>query len=146
MRIKKTSQVTPVPTEAQIVDGYSESSTDAYSCKYINDLHSYINTEQVIGTWINGKPIYRKIFTGNTNTSGSYENSLGTISNVDEVIRMDYIFGIATNVWSGALTTDVFCGGNVSSGTVKFFCKPRSSSYPCRLIVEYTKTTDTATT
>ena len=35
MRIKKVSQTTPV--QAQIVDGYSESTTDGYSCNYVNE-------------------------------------------------------------------------------------------------------------
>lgn len=103
---------------------------------------TYSTEEQVIGTWIDGKPIYRQIFTGNTNTSDSYQNTLGTISNVDEVIIINASFGAKTNRWSGALTTDVFCGGNVSNGAVNFFCKPMSKSYPCMVIVEYTKTTD----
>lgn len=59
MRIKKVSQV------AGLVGGvsntYSESTTDAYSCDYVNDLNTYSTTEQAVGTWINGKPLYRKI-------------------------------------------------------------------------------------
>lgn len=34
MRIKKVSQTTP--TQAQVVDGYSTSTTDCYSCNYVN--------------------------------------------------------------------------------------------------------------
>ena len=34
MRIKKVSQT--VPTTAQVVDGYSNSTTDSYSCNYVN--------------------------------------------------------------------------------------------------------------
>ena len=37
MRIKKVSQTTPA--QAQIVDGYSESTTDGYSCNYVNNLN-----------------------------------------------------------------------------------------------------------
>ena len=35
MRIKKVSQTTS--TQAQIVDGYSTSTTDSYSCNYVNN-------------------------------------------------------------------------------------------------------------
>ena len=37
MRIRKISQ-TPIPasSEAQVLDGYSTSVTDAYSCNYVN--------------------------------------------------------------------------------------------------------------
>ena len=41
MRIKKVSQT--VPTYGQIVDGYSTSTTDAYSCNYVNGLHTIEN-------------------------------------------------------------------------------------------------------
>lgn len=36
MRIKKVSQT--VPTTAQVVDGYSNSTTDSYSCNYVNGI------------------------------------------------------------------------------------------------------------
>lgn len=36
MRIKKVSQTTT--TQAQVVDGYSASTTDSYSCNYVNEL------------------------------------------------------------------------------------------------------------
>ena len=37
--IKKTSETTP--TMASIVDGYSTSTQDGYSCGYVNALHDY---------------------------------------------------------------------------------------------------------
>ena len=37
-RIIKTSQVTPLEPTAQVVNQYSDSQTNTYSCKYINDL------------------------------------------------------------------------------------------------------------
>lgn len=52
MRIKKVSQTTP--TQAQIVDGYSTSTTDGYSCNYINQktniITAYLNQNYVITT------------------------------------------------------------------------------------------------
>ena len=36
MRIKKVSQTTS--TQAQVVNGYSTSTTDSYSCNYVNNL------------------------------------------------------------------------------------------------------------
>jgi len=40
MRIKKVSKTTA--TSAQVVDGYSESTTDTYSCNYINEMQENI--------------------------------------------------------------------------------------------------------
>lgn len=41
-RIKKVSQT--VPTIAQVVDGHSNSTTDSYSCNYVNGVIYPINT------------------------------------------------------------------------------------------------------
>ena len=38
----------------------STNTQDTYSCDYINKLHTYSTKEQVIGTWVDGKPLYRK--------------------------------------------------------------------------------------
>ena len=43
MRIKKVSQTTP--TQAQVVDGYSTSTTDSYSANYVNGKINDINDD-----------------------------------------------------------------------------------------------------
>ncbi len=50
MRIRKVSQTTP--TQAQVVDGYSTSEVDSYSCNYVN------NTFEIKGKiiWTNSDP------------------------------------------------------------------------------------------
>ena len=47
MRIKKVSQTTP--TQAQVVDGYSTSTTDSYSANYVNSMGGNI-------LWTNPNP------------------------------------------------------------------------------------------
>ena len=59
MRIKKVSQTTS--TQAQVVDGYSTSTTDSYSCNYVNSINTYSTDEIRVGTWMN-KPLYRKVY------------------------------------------------------------------------------------
>lgn len=39
----------------------STSTLNAYSCDYINKLNTYSTEETIIGTWIDGKPLYRKV-------------------------------------------------------------------------------------
>lgn len=71
--IKKTSETTP--TMASIVDGYSTSTKDGYSCNYVNKNLVYSTDEVDTGKiWIDGKHIYRRVFTGTTNTSGGTNN------------------------------------------------------------------------
>ena len=59
MRIKKTSQY--MEGGANLSTVYGTSNTDGYTQSYINSLNTYSSTEQRIGTWIDGKPIYRKV-------------------------------------------------------------------------------------
>ena len=59
MKIRKAFQGT-IP-ENKIMDTYSSSNTDTYSCNQVNKMNFYSTTEQRIGTWINGKPLYRKV-------------------------------------------------------------------------------------
>ena len=53
---------TSEPEEMQeaIVNEYSESTSETYSCDYVNKLDKYSTTEVKTGkVWIDGKPIYR---------------------------------------------------------------------------------------
>ena len=82
MRIKKVSQ--SIPIKAKVVNSYSESEEETYSCDYVNEHKqekltagtgieitgeniinnlnaNYSTHEQKIGTWVNNKPLYRKI-------------------------------------------------------------------------------------
>lgn len=80
MRIKKVSQTTP--TSSQIVDGYSESTTDGYSANYINGIRSTItasfNTNHTIATTNTEEQV-------NLDTSVSIGSKL-TLSNSEIVI------------------------------------------------------------
>ena len=77
MRIKKTSQTTA--SGAQSVNTYSESTENTYSCNYVNKLNTYSTDEIRVGTWIDGKPIYRKVFNRGNDLSSFNHN----IANVD---------------------------------------------------------------
>lgn len=80
MRIKKVSQTTS--TQAQVVDGHSTSTIDSYSCNYVNGIHHYSTTEHIVGTWVDGKPLYRKSVFLNSlpnNTTTSYEHNISNV-------------------------------------------------------------------
>lgn len=69
MRIKKVSQTSS--TQAKIVDGYSTSTVDGYSCNYVNNevKKIYSADEKVVGKFF-GKPLYSKTIITNPSTSG----------------------------------------------------------------------------
>lgn len=64
MRIKKVSQTTP--TQAQVVDGYSTSTTDTYSCNYLNKniLTATLSTYQATSQAFNKVNLDSKVSVG----------------------------------------------------------------------------------
>ena len=104
--------------------------------------HNYSATEQVIGTWINGKPVYEKtVNMGSFNTGyGQYPHN---ISNIDIIIYYQFI-GKRSD--SGGGWFDANSVGNDILVTVnKSDVYRQSNSISCEasyLIIQYTKTTD----
>ncbi len=123
--------------------------------------NNYSTEEQVIGTWIDGKPLYRKVISfGDVKFPGSNEDGYGNVytkggvaidypnaqeMSIDTVTKCD----IATDGYSNT----VYASGNLfltvgySKATKKFQFKQTNSSvgyyaYNLNVILEYTKTTD----
>ena len=47
----------------------------------IDTIRSYSTEETIVGTWIDGKPIYRKVFTDPNNSWSAHDNIIGNITN-----------------------------------------------------------------
>lgn len=148
MRIKKTSETRALA--GNIVNAYNDSQTSAYSTEYINDMMDYstseVNTEK---KWIDGKPIYRKTFSGSNGgtTSITVNSSISNIGNVIDigVIITDNSNNIAMKI-GGYLNSSNF--GFVyyskTNGTINITIPDvsayKNGTYIC--FMEYTKTTD----
>lgn len=120
----------------------------------LKDLNTYSTEEVRIGTWIDGKPLYRKVFTG-TKVSGS--NTTINISelNVDHI----YFYGSITGNADGSggtyefpinyyETSTAYIRVNLHRKYSNLTIKSSDGTYfngTFNLIIEYTKTTDTAT-
>lgn len=151
MRIKKVSQTTP--TQAQVVDGYSTSTTDSYSANYVNGLNTFSTTEKRIGTFLDGKPLYAKTFeaTGPSGTSSSAVSMFDLPANTERVwldVGNSYWYNsstikpVLTLNWFYA--TDDWC--RVSIYTTDVRVKTGSSvnltNFKYSITLKYTKTTD----
>ena len=110
-----------------------------------NQIYSYDETP--IGTWVNGKPLYRKIIKTSVNQGVQKIYDVSDM-NLDEVINMGGT--IAQSVGS---FVHIPYYTNSSDFTVVYY--PKSSNQIeinttragiVNIILEYTKTTDTATT
>ena len=109
---------------------------------------NYSEDEQVVGTWINGKPIYQRTFTGTVTgiTDKQLTNiAVGSISNIERAITCyGYCYGIyIPSAW-------------VLSGTTTYYVRPMMdginlvlqsnrdsmNNRPYYLTIQYTKSTD----
>lgn len=152
MKIKKKYQGT-VP-ENKILDTHSQSNTDTYSCNYVNGLETYSTSEKRSGTWVDGKPIYRKVVNNTFNSIGAVGANVinqysfnHNIPDIDQVTHAEmrikgsgYNFPyIGTNgyglMWTGMSHV-------TSSSVIIKVLNDTWGSLDCYFIIEYTKTTD----
>ena len=86
MRIKKVSQTSGYV--GTVSNSYSGSTTDTYSCDYVNGLNTYSTTETRIGTWIDGKPLYRKVINVGNKPTDATINVSNAVSDLDTLVRI----------------------------------------------------------
>ena len=153
-QIKKIAPVTPA--NGNIENSYGTSQTDTYSQEYINNVNTYSTDEIRIGTWIDGKPLYRKVFSmqmPQVSTDGTFVTSQELITSLNaDTIFFEKAFFIGNpygeisinslptsnpnNLSQGAFI-DIY-GQNLeikSNRTVW-------NSFTAYIILNYTKTTD----
>lgn len=92
MRIKKTSQY--IEDGASLSNVYGESDENGYTQEYINNLHTYSTDEIRIGTWIDGKPLYRKVYNFSTPSSADVDTVIFSApNNIDTMVNL---YGMTT--------------------------------------------------
>ena len=99
----------------------------------------YSTNEQVIGTWIDGKPLYQRVYDFGSSVQIA-TNGTDISSYVDNVATIKYI--IDAHVVSEAYiqSMNVLCYKNSNEGKI-FAYSFRSDSWD-KIIIQYTKTTD----
>lgn len=103
---------------------------------------NYSTTEQVIGRWIDGKPLYQKTFsfTLSQNTSKSYKEYAHNISNVDIIFISDASGIVNKTRPNGGTTEEIGIWANATNIIVETG-KDRHT-YSVTVTFRYTKTTD----
>ena len=113
---------------------------------YITPENNYSTDEQVVGTWIDNKPIYQKTIQTNMPTTTTSTNYAHNISNINQIISID------GGAWNGTTLLPINLSPTTSGGqlrvsadktniTVQFGTAP-SNTYNGYWTVKYTKTTD----
>lgn len=138
----------PVGTE---VDFDGQASDIPTGWEEVDDPDSYSTTEKRIGTWVDGKPIYRKVFIINkADTSNSNINITHAISNLDlfvnvygSIKRTDNIMNTVPNV-NVSSTSYLVRIGDLDSSLIRVRLGEDiyNSMSILNIVAEYTKTTD----
>lgn len=115
---------------------------------------TYSSSEIRIGTWINGKPLYRKVYSFTTTSSAytfsSYNLSLSGID-ISYINGNSFIKNSNGNCYSlnsGRYQSNQFAYNNeyswfrINKGDINYGVGDTLTNSTCYLIVEYTKTTD----
>lgn len=124
---------------------YTKTTDAANSFKYGNET-DYSTDEKIVGTWIDGKPIYQKTINfGNLpNTTSKLVNH--NISNLSQIIDLKTMVYTGTSwitlsyISPGNLDSAVYC--SVTPTQIKIETGADRSNWTAYATVQYTKTTD----
>ena len=99
--------------------------------------HHYSTDEHIVGTWIDGKPLYEKVFdlNGQSIASNSFVSIGVPLTNysIDQLI-----YGRVTDIYGQSFA----CGCANVSGNIGVYLNISGTRYCSKLILQYTKTTD----
>lgn len=100
----------------------------------------YSESEIIVGTWIDDKPIYRKVIQGITIANHSSWYELLTISNLNKVINIWAIKNNGEVIIPRYESSEYNANFLVDGTVIKYKAQGQSGTFD--LIVEYTKTTN----
>lgn len=124
------------------VIGYKLKKQDDPNGNNSYDNTKYSTSEMVVGTWVNGKPLYRKVFTTISVNGNSSSTTAHGISNLETVARYtshSYYNGVYRPVTYSANSTYTLC--EIDKTNIYIY-NTSANPYTITVIVEYTKTTD----
>ena len=150
--IKATNYVS---LEKNAIDGTKTTKANAWSAEKtkaeietVDNKFNFSTDEIIVGKWIDGKPIYRKVFLDPNNSWGAQDNIIGNITNFKEPTSIKAIAFNDTglNGWvENNEGGESCCSAYIkSNGEVHFYRNDIRDgvAYPKKVIIEYTKTTD----
>ena len=119
----------------------------------VYEANTYSTTEKRIGTWINDKPIYRKVIDFGNLPNNNTKRVNHNISNMDRVTKLTGIVQMGSGATSGLSWGSlplVYSGSEYTYNTTLFCNKTEivcrtaqdRSEFSAYVIIEYTKTTD----
>ena len=115
-------------------------------------LNTYSTTEQVVGTWIDGKPLYRCVIKQDNIALSNGKAVVGQLAdgNVEDMVRMTWRVGRTQGDFAGSrsgyLNSTFYSGVQFvnNDGITIFAAEGGSTTINFIGVFEYTKTTDSA--
>lgn len=107
---------------------------------YKNNIYS--TTEQIVGKWKNGKSLYSKTIEGQITSygEGNYPHITTSISNLKEVINIEYIFNYGSNYeYYSSTNLNMYLSKESNNDIV--FISPENPG-KITITIYYTKATD----
>lgn len=111
-------------------------------------MHAYSETEQRIGTWIDGKPLYEKTVNFGALPNASIKTVAHNIADVDRIWVAEGYARNASNYHSqlnATVTTSISSQWYIGVNLTNVQCETgsnRSNYSECYVVLHYTKTTD----
>jgi len=99
----------------------------------------YSETERLVGQWIDGKPVYQRVFETDATMDTSFTNLIGNWSSYDVDVFIS-AFGIVENSSTDKRTLSLFT--YVSNNYLQGWCHGAAGAHIVNVILKYTKTTD----
>ena len=141
--------------DGSVIDDTKTSKANAWSAEKtkaeietVDNKFNFSTDEIIVGKWIDGKPIYRKVFIDSNNSWNAPDNIIGSVTNFKEPTS---IKAVAFNDMGVSGWIENNEGGESrcyayikSNGEVHFYRNDvrDGTSFPKKVIIEYTKTTD----
>ena len=140
------------PIYATVKNEETNSETDVYSCNYVNDVDNkfnYSSGEQIVGKWIDGKSLYRKVISFDYFPNDGQRSVAHHIKNLQYICWYEYTWydssdaKFFSNVRFDNSTT--YC--KISISNTYLIVEGRGTNWSTRTsdgtcIIYYTKTTD----
>lgn len=151
---KKNGAVAELPNNI----AYITDSSETKEIKIRENQHNYSTEEQIIGTWIDGKPIYEISYYNETpNVSSTYNEFISTgviLNNIDNIININGT--VIRDIGDGKLCYPIAYESNDYKLIVRPYTIGNSDDYDIKycayfssnsiknivIIIQYTKTTD----
>ena len=140
------NKITFVNGQAPALNAYNLNLLQSNVEQAINDItNEYSSNEIIVGKWINGETIYRKVFNFTTSSSSvtTWTNIVEISNNLDKIINMyGYTeFGGNKTPIPRYESSSYYLIFLVSGNYLRYRCVG-FTSVDCYLVIEYTKNSD----